>query len=430
MIEPQSNDNRFPKASRAAAQGLTAAARILFIERNTDGTVGGSQRSLLDVVRHLDRARFEPVVLFYADHILVPEYRRHARVLIFSSGSLRMVAAFPKLHRWLSRAPPLLWVALALQKAFNFFRHAVPWFIRTIRTLVQERIDLVCLNNAPYSTDWLLACKLMGRPCVSYFRGTPAPISRWHGRLFGRYDAVLSISLAVTENARRQGAAVDRFTLVYNGIDADALRRRVTRPRDETRREFLSEPGRLLIGVVNHLREWKGQQVAVEAMRLLRQRRPDVMCLLIGDVAESDRCFAENLRKRVEEYGLSDHVIFTGERLDVPDLLLALDLVLHTSLANEGLPRVILEAMSLGRPMIVSSAGSNVEMIEDGVSGYLVPPGDPGALADRIDAVLDDPGEMAEVGRRAQERAQRLFNIDTNVRKTEGLFSRLLRTHL
>jgi glycosyltransferase involved in cell wall biosynthesis len=115
-------------------------------------------------------------------------------------------------------------------------------------------------------------------------------------------------------------------------------------------------------------------------------------------------------------------VILTGRRTDVPDILEALDLVMHTSISNEGFPRIILETMVLGRPLVASNAGPNVEMIEDGVSGFVVPAADPAALADCIDRVVDNEDELARVGARASARAESLFNIGINMRKTEQLF--------
>jgi glycosyltransferase involved in cell wall biosynthesis len=400
--------------------------RVLFLEGNTDGTVGGSQRVLLEVIRHLDRARFEPVVLFREEHYLVPEFKALCPVIIFGSSSLRLATQFPALHRRLSRFSPLLAAALLFQKLFNLVVHVLPQFVRIVALLVRERVDLVCLNNAPVHTQWLLACKLLRRPCVSYFRGTPDSLFPLHRRLVGHYDAVLSISQAVTDNAERCGASVERFTLVYDGIDAEAVQRLVTRSRDDVLREFVADPRRPVVGIVNNLKQWKGQHVAVDAMTLLHAKRPDVVCLLIGDVAEMDRDYADHLKNLVRERGLDQHVLFTGRRLDVPDLLAALDVVMHTSLLGEGFPRVILETMILGRPLIASRSGPNVEMVEDGISGYLVPAEDPAALADCIERVLADPDARQAVGQRARQRAEQLFNIDINMRKTEAVFAQLL----
>lgn len=400
--------------------------RILFLEGNTDGTVGGSQRVLLEVVSHLDRSKFDPLVLFYEEHKLVSAFRKRCPVIIFNTGSLRLGADLPAAYRALSKVPPLLFVALGVQKVFNLCAHVIPEFFRIVSLMRRERVDLVCLNNAPVLTAWLLGCKILGRPCVSYFRGTPSSMFPLHRRLVGHYDAVLSISQAVTDNARRCGADVSRFELVYDGIDAAAVRERVVRSRNAVLREFVDDPTRPVIGVVNNLKHWKGQHIVVAAMRAVHAARPDVTCLLVGDVAEMDRPYADQLREQVIAAGLERQVIFTGPRMDVPELLGALDVVMHTSLLGEGFPRVILEAMVIGRPLIVSASGPSLEMIEDGVSGWVVAADDPAALASCILRVLDTPDARTAAGARAQARADTMFNIDINMRKTENIFARVL----
>jgi glycosyltransferase involved in cell wall biosynthesis len=407
------------------AERATSPRRILFIEGNVDGTVGGSHGVLLEVVKHLDRTRFEPVVLFYQDNVLVPEFRPHAQVMVFGPGGVLFADRFPGLFQ---RTGHLKWIwslLFLLQKGYNFIRYACPWHVRIVWTMLRERIDLVCLNNAPFHPDWLMACGLLGRPCVSYFRGTPyIPANR--SRAFPRYDAVLSISNAVTENARKQGGEVGNFVLVYDGVDAAAVRSRVTRTREETRHEFLTGASRPLIGVVNNIKEWKGQHVAVEAVAALKQRGVDVLCLLVGDVSEVDRSYHDRVMELIRQHRLEQNVILTGRRSDVPDILNALDLVMHTSTSNEGFPRIILETLVLGRPLIASSAGPNVEMVEEEVSGFLVPPDDSAALADCIERVLQRPEQMQQVGGRAAERAQRLFSIESNMKITEDLFEQVL----
>lgn len=403
-----------------------AAGRILFVEGNKDGTVGGSQHVLLEVLKHLDRARFDPIVVFYQNHAMIPEFRMLAHVHILDTDGFRLANRFPEFHRAISRLAPLRLLATLLQKAYNLAAHTAPGLLRIVRMIVRERVDLVCLNNAPMMTEWLIACRLTGRPCASYFRATPAalpPLLTW---LVGRYDAVLSISQAVTDNARRLGADVSRFTLVHDGIDSKAVRAKVSRDRAVIRKEFLGDASRPLVAVVNNLKHWKGQHVAVEAMSLLHERQRDVLCLLIGDVSEADRSYADELHADIRARGLERNVVFTGRRTDVPDLLSSLDIVLHTSLHGEGFPRIILEAMILGCPIVASSAGPNVEMIEDGISGLLFAPGDAAALAAQMERLLSDPGLRHSVGIEARTRAETLFNIDINMRKTEATFSRLL----
>ena len=410
-------------------RGRPSPKRVLFVETNRDGTVGGSHFYLLEGLRYFDRSRFEPIVLFYQANSLVDEFRQVAKVIILEQEKGFVVSErMPVLHRWTSRVFLLAAATRIVQRGYNAARYGLPWFLRIVRVVVRERIDMVCLNNAPFYTDWLLACKSLGRPCVSYFRGTRVE-EGIAGRLVGIYDAVLSESNAVTEHARRHGITVRRFEVIHDGIDVEAVRRRITKTREQVRLEFLKDLRQPLIGIVNNLREWKGQHIAIEAMATVRAHHPHIVCLLVGDVGNNpvDQRYFEHLTQLVRDRDLSETICFAGRRKDVPDVLQALDVVLHTSVANEGFPRVILECMALGRPLIASCVGPTPEMIEDRVSGFLVPPGDPGALAARILSVLADASARRDVGARARARVERLFGIEANVRRTEKLFLKVLR---
>lgn len=397
--------------------------RVLFVETNADGTVGGSHRVLLEIVQHLDRGRFEPLVAFAEENILVPQFRKIASVLVLPTGRFVLAERVPTLGQLALRRPWLFAPALAAQKVYNLVRHAIPGLSRTIALLLRERIDLVCLNNAPVHATWLLAARVTGVPCVSYFRGTPHIVSPWHARLFPRFDRILSISRAVTDNALRNRVQVDNFTLIYDGIDAGAVRSAAAAMAPAIG-PLLGRHAGPVIGVVNNLKDWKGQHVAVEAMHLLKDRRPEAVCLLVGGTDEVE--YVERIRQMIGQYGLENRVVLTGFRTDSLRFLAELDLVLHTSLSSEGFPRVILEAMALGRPLIVSDAGPNVEMVEDGISGLVVPAGNADALAARIEEALDNEVLCRSLGTSARERVDSLFNIDLNMRKTEAVFDEVL----
>ena len=122
---------------------------------------------------------------------------------------------FPTFYGWVRNTGVVLPLLLFAQKAFNATYFVVPWFLTLLVTIIRERIDLVCINNAPLLADWPLACKLLRRPCVAYFRGTHT-ISPRIRSIPQRYDAVMSISLAVTKSAQSQGVDVRNFILIHD----------------------------------------------------------------------------------------------------------------------------------------------------------------------------------------------------------------------
>ena len=135
------------------------------------------------------------------------------------------------------------------------------------------------------------------------------------------------------------------------------------------------------------------------------------------------------IERLVRELDLADCVVLTGARSDVPDLLRAIDVFVLSSSTVECFPNALLEAMAAGRPAVCTAVGGVPEMIEEPETGYLVPPHDPEALADRLVHVLSDPELAHRMGRAARARVEALFSLRASVAATEHALDELVRTH-
>ena len=189
------------------------------------------------------------------------------------------------------------------------------------------------------------------------------------------------------------------------------------------RAEFGLRDGELLIAMVGNVHEWKGQEVLLRALPLLP---PSLRwrCLFVGAVPTSseNRAYYARLLELQREYGLEDRTSFVGYRSDVSTIVGASDVLVHTSITPEPLGRVILEGMALGKPTIATNHGGPTEIIEHGISGFLVEPGDPQALADCMSEVLESPRLRARVGNAAQERIRLLFDVRGYVTRVESVY--------
>ena len=214
---------------------------------------------------------------------------------------------------------------------------------------------------------------------------------------------------------------------IYDAIDADFVRSEACRSvSTELRRQFGIGPDGVLFGVVGNIKDWKGQDVLIRALPSLPRSIP-WKCLVIGSVSTAPQsvAYGRMLEDLVREFGLTDRVVFTGYRSDVPALISALDILVHTSVLPEPFGLVILEGMALAKPVVCSGHGGPVEIVEDGVSGFLVPPGDPKALARRLTTLIESREIREQIGRAALQRGS-LFSVSRHVERVQNVYRSLL----
>jgi glycosyltransferase involved in cell wall biosynthesis len=198
----------------------------------------------------------------------------------------------------------------------------------------------------------------------------------------GMTKTVVVNSKATAESFVESGGRKDLVRLVYNGFDVD----RPTATPIDVRKEFGFDK-RPVVGLFSRLSAWKGQHVLLDALK----DAPDVQALLVGGALFGQEDYEASLRAQVETLGLGDRVRFAGFRDDVPRLMAGVDVVLHTSTHVEPFGRVVVEGMLAGKPVIATEGGGVGEIIDDGVTGLLIKPGDPGALAAAINRLTADP---------------------------------------
>jgi glycosyltransferase involved in cell wall biosynthesis len=242
------------------------------------------------------------------------------------------------------------------------------------------------------------------------------------------YTAIISISNSVTDVAKENGITIDNFTTIYNGIDVNAVLKMRKRKSEELRKELNVSDHHFLIGIIGNFKNWKGQHIAVEAAKLLKDKYPHIKYLFIGAVSnlEEDKRYYHDLKEMVHSNGLDQDIIFTGFRTDIPDIISVLDILVHTSIAPEPFGRVILEGMIFSKPVIATAHGGPLEIIEDGVSGFLIPPSDPKALANKIEFLISNPAVRQQAGSFGRKRVEDYFNLETNVKQIEQLYSNYL----
>jgi L-malate glycosyltransferase len=371
---------------------MPRARRVLYVEFNEDHTVGGSHRAVFDLVRHLPRERYEPIVLYYQENVYAERLRALGVRVIVVDDARRREREANATRGYVGRRTHQLWGI---------------WWRRQL--LRRERIDLVHLNGSPLlgADDWLPAARLTGIPClVTALSIMPPTQGRVHRALFQRFDMVIAISQHVESSLRALGVPAARIRRVYLGVDIDELRARAVTPRETVRRSLGVCDDTALVVMVGNIRHWKGQHVvlaAVAAMPAAVQRR--LRLVFVGAVAPDAEAYAAELMATVEAAGLRDVVAFLGARTDVPDLLAAADVAVHASVRPEPFGLVVPEAMALGAAVIAARDGGPAEIVTP-TTGLLFDPASPAELAAHLTALVLDPDRRHALGRAAPERAE------------------------
>jgi glycosyltransferase involved in cell wall biosynthesis len=232
---------------------------------------------------------------------------------------------------------------------------------------------------------------------------------------YRRNERVIAVSQAVADsvNDRFLRSGTDRLIVVRHGL------RLAGRPAGGSRadaRRLLGLPAdALVIGTVGNLTPKKGHAILIEAFSRLHASRTDSRLVIVGTGPEH-----EHLRIEVASRGLEDSVLMTGSRGDVPDLLPAFDIYASASLF-EGLPIALVEAFAAGLPVVATTAGGTGEVLNDGVEGVLVDPGDVDALAKALDALAGDPERRASYGAAATRRS-RDFDVSRAVGQIQRIY--------
>lgn len=385
--------------------------RVLYIQQPPGG---GSAASLRDTITALDKDRFEPVVLCYHSGEAVDRYRdAGAAVRVLGATEDQVVHPLPQ---------PLTAVAGGFRrrhgvKAINrLLRRDLP-LARHIASAIRDADpDLVHHNDNPRGDRAsILAASWIGLPQVGHVRFMPRyfrPLDRTLVRLVDRFifvsEAVQQHFVAELDRKNE----VDR--VLYNPFDLSRFQDVTEVSRRRVRAELGLEPGTTVVSSFGRLVEWKGQDVFLRAVERLATARPTLRALIVGEAPRSGAgpTFAERLRSLAGDLGIAHKVIFTGLRPDVPELMAASDVVVHSSIRPEPFGRVIVEAMAAGRPVVATDAGGVPEIVQDGRTGRLVPPGDDRAMSEAIEWFLSDTARSRSVAKRGRDRVGARFTLE------------------
>ncbi len=280
---------------------------------------------------------------------------------------------------------------------------------------------------------------ILGR-WAAFFARVPVIVHTPHGHVFWGYFGRLKTGIFIllekisalitdrlvmlTEQEKNDHlhfhiAPENKFSVVHSGINLDRFSNTSVDPAAMKRRLGIPE-GNLVVGTTGRLTHIKGHRYLIEAAGKIVSSRPDTTFVFLGDGELLDE-----LKNMASISGIEENIKFLGWRQDVAEVISTFDVFVLPSL-NEGMGRVLVEAMALGKPIVASGIGGIPDLVADGKNGYLVPVGDVEVLAARIRRLLDDPEKREKMGNAGKRYAVN-FSADAMVEKIDQLYHELLR---
>jgi len=297
--------------------------------------------------------------------------------------------------------------------------------IRLFRYIKKEKFDVVHVHTPVAAIVGRIAARLAGVPLVIYTAHGfyfHDDMSRWKKELFigierlmGKYftDIIFTQSEEDRETAVQRGISdLAGIYRIGNGVDLQKFNPDNTGIiSNDKRKEFNISPGARVIGFIGRIVKEKGILDLARAFKTVTQEIPGAILLIIGDHLSSDRDLTtkNEVISLIKENGLTDKIVFTGYRSDISQLLAITDLLVLPSY-REGMPRSIIEAMAMAKPVVATNIRGCREEVLEGRSGFLVPVGDPERLSGAILKILLDDRLAGEMGREGRARALSEFD--------------------
>jgi glycosyltransferase involved in cell wall biosynthesis len=381
---------------------LSAATRVLFV--NPGRALGGAEHSLLLLLQGLPACGVEAEVALFGDG----PFRERLSALGIPTVDVPLPRWTRAAGRYRLPGGPVGGAAL--------MAGGLPAALRLAAAARQAGADLIHTNGMKAHLLGGLAGWLVRVPVIWHLRDFPP--TGWAGRSFHEAarrlpEMILTPSEAVAASVRLPGRGRPR--VVPDPVDLDRFH--PTIPRDRIRQELGIGDDEPLVGMIAHLTPWKGHEVFLEIARAVASRIPHSRFVVVGgSIYETDghAGYPEALRQKTAALGLLDRVTFLGIRDDIPNLLAGLDVLVHPPTAPEPFGRVLAEAMAVGRPVIAAHCGGIPEVVEDGVTGLLVPSADVGAFTAAVVRLLEDPMLCQRLGGAGRRRAEARFGIEAH----------------
>lgn len=345
----------------------------------------------------------------------------HAEGLMKRGHQLRLVLEpeSPIFHAASAKGLPV--VPLRMSQA-----HYPSAILALRRMLRRESPDVLHMNSSRDTWIGTIAARLVHpRPGLVRTRHISTPLNKSvTTRLLYRrlVDRVVVTGVEMTRRAliERDGLEPDRVDAFPIGIDITHFTPGA--PQADLREELGLDKDHRLVGMISYLRSYKGHEYLIEAAARVLSRMNKVTFVLVGEGPEE-----AHIRSRIDALGLRHGVRILGFRPDLLNVFRSLDAFVIPSVEGDTIPQVILQAFAMGLPVVSTTIGSIPDVVREGDTGFVVPPRNAEALADRIETLLADPGLGRQMGARGRRMVEEEFSLERMLDRLEEVYRKVRR---
>lgn len=374
-----------------------------FIHFSSDN-YGGSDFSLFELISGLDINKFNLIICLGKNDPMISNYEN----LGIKVYTLRYI---PPRNTY----NPFLF--------FNFILNLIPTVIQLCRIIIKEKVDIVHVNTS-LNLQGAIAAKLTQRPLLWHVReiGGTNIFSDLIRRCVCLFPTkIIAISKAVCDHLKYYSA---KPILIYNAINIENYKNSLN--FGGIKSELGIENYSKIVTTIGRLEFWKGQHIFIESIPQILKIHPNTKFLIVGGPAKNKLEYNHCLQKRCEELKIQNSVIFTGLRNDINKILSLSSLLVLPSVMAEPFGRTVIESMAAGCPVIATAAGGPLEIVLNDETGFLVPPNDSNAIANRVNKLLSDPLLASSFAEKGKKRAFQHFSLERLVNDFEDLIKTVL----
>lgn len=388
--------------------------KIFFL--NPSSKIGGAEKSLLDIIKNLDRDKYIPILGIpepgplgesakknNADVIII----KLPRVVILSGrqGNIRNLLA-------------LLIMPLSIPVVIY----------RIVSAINSSGAEIVHTNGLKFHLFTCIAKFFTKLKLIWHFRDLPdEKLWKFFILFFAKFfpDKII-VNSDIVEKLFSGKKTKDKIIRVFNGIDIKNFIPK--KPPTDVRKSF-GFSNEFIVGMFSMFTEWKGHSILVRAAEKLTNQFSDMRFLIVGE-ALYDTIRNSGLKEKIEtmakEKGLNGFIKFTGYREDIPDLINSVDVVVNPSTKPEPFGRVIAEAMALSKPVIITEGGGLSEIVKENATGIVIPCNDEDALFQAIYKLYKEPALREKFGKKALDVAKFHFSIEEYISNIQNIYEDLI----